>query len=702
MASNNPDIQRYRNIGIMAHIDAGKTTTTERILFYTDVSYKIGEVDDGEAVMDWMEQEKERGITITSATTTCFWKKHKINIIDTPGHVDFTIEVERSLRVLDGAIAVFCAVGGVEPQSETVWRQAEKYDVPRIVFINKMDRIGADFFHAVKSMEEKLSAKPVILQLPIGSEDHFKGAVDLIKERALYWNEADGSQGYNYEEKEIPEAMKSEAAEYRNELMEAIAEWDDELMEAYLEGKPVEEELIHKAIRKATIANQIHPVLCGAAFRNKGIQPLLDAIVSYLPSPVDIPAVEGKDPKKLQRGKEVIVAREASSKEPFSALAFKVMNDKYSGQLTFTRVYSGVLRVGATALNPRVGKRERVLKIFRMHSDKREEVQQVSAGEIVAISGLRYTTTGDTLCEDKHPVIFEEMEFPEPVISVALEPKTQKDSEKLGASLQNLMKEDPTFVVRQDEETGQMIISGMGELHLEILVDRLKRENKVGTNVGTPQVAYKEAISKKATGENEYVRQIGGKSQYAHVVLDIEPLKTGKRSEFINNLPETQMPAHFVTAIRMGFEDAIEAGVVASFPVMFVKATLVGGRFDEVDSNEIAFKVASSMAFKDAMRKADPVLLEPVMKVEIVCPDGFTGDVINDLNMRRGKVENMEARHRFQVINALVPLSTMFGYATDLRSVTQGRASYTMQFNNYNNMDKNTMSEILEKLGYIF
>ena len=669
-------IERQRNIGIMAHIDAGKTTTTERILYYTGVTYKIGEVHEGTAVMDWMEQEKERGITITSAATTCFWKDHRINIIDTPGHVDFTIEVERSLRVLDGAIAVFCSVGGVEPQSETVWRQATKYRVPRIAFVNKMDRVGADFFRVVKMMEERLNTKPLVMQLPVGAEDSFRGVLDLVSGKAVVWDESTLGARYRYEEPS-PD-MEDMVQEYRERLLETISDFDESIMERYLEGKDIPQEDIKRAVRKATIELSITPVFCGSAFKNKGIQPLLDAVVDYLPSPVDIEAIKGINPKTGEEER-----REARDDAPFSALAFKIMTDPFVGQLTFFRVYSGCMTSGSYVYNSTKRQKERIGRLVRMHSNKREEVKEVYAGDIAAAVGLKNTTTGDTICDDAHPVILESMEFPDPVMSIAIEPKTKADQEKLGISLQKLTIEDPSFRVKTDEETGQTIISGMGELHLEIIVDRLLREFKVEANVGRPQVAYKETILRGAKAEGRYIRQTGGRGQYGHVWLEVEPLERGKGFEFVNKIVGGVIPKEYIPAVEAGVREAMEGGILAGYPVVDVRVTLFDGSYHEVDSSEMAFKIAGSIGFKEAVRSAGLVLLEPIMAVEVIVPEQFMGDVIGDLNSRRGKIVGMDSRGGLQVVNARVPLANMFGYSTDLRSLTQGRASFTMQFSHY-------------------
>lgn len=675
----------------MAHIDAGKTTTTERILYYTGVTYKIGEVHEGTAVMDWMVQEQERGITITSAATTCFWKDHRINIIDTPGHVDFTIEVERSLRVLDGAVAVFDAVAGVEPQSETVWRQANKYGVPRIAFMNKMDRVGADFFKSVKTMIDRLGANPVPIQIPIGAEDKFRGPIDLVRGKAIYFD--DETLGAKYVEDDIPQELLPMAREYREKMLEALADIDENIMEKFLGGEEITVEEIKKAIRKGTIEMKITPVLCGSAFKNKGVQMLLDAIVDYLPSPLDIPPVRGINPLD---GSESV--RKASPDEPFAALAFKIMTDPYVGQLTFMRVYSGVLNAGSYVHNSTKDTKERIGRLLRMHANKREEIKEVAAGDIAAAVGLKSTLTGDTLCDEKFPIILESIEFPEPVISVAIEPKTKADQEKLSQSLAKLAQEDPSFKVSFDEETGQTIISGMGELHLEIIVDRLLREFKVSANVGKPQVAYKETIRASAKAEGKFIRQSGGRGQYGHVMIEIEPAEIGKGFEFVNKIVGGTIPREYIPAVEKGIKEAMDSGVLAGYPVVDVKATLYDGSYHEVDSSEMAFKIAGSMAFKEAAKKAKPVLLEPIMSVEVVTPEEYMGDVMGDLNARRGRIQSMEKRGNSQVIRVEVPLSEMFGYATDLRSKTQGRATYTMQFSRYEEVPKNIGDAIIAKV----
>jgi elongation factor G len=684
-------LNKYRNIGIMAHIDAGKTTTTERILYYTGVSHKIGEVHEGTATMDWMEQEQERGITITSAATTCEWNDHRINIIDTPGHVDFTIEVERSLRVLDGAVAVFCSVGGVEPQSETVWRQADKYRVPRIAFINKMDRIGADFFRGVQMIKDRLKANPVPIQLPVGKEDYFKGVVDLVRMKAIIWDEE--SLGAKFHEEEIPADLLDDAQDWRDKLIEEISSHDDALMEKYLGGEELTEAEIMAAIRACTINIQIIPVVCGSSFKNKGVQNLLDAVVDYMPSPLDIPAIKGVD----ESGNEV--ERKADDNEPFSALGFKIMTDPFVGQLTFIRVYSGVLQSGSYVYNATKGKRERIGRLLKMHANKREEIKEVYAGDIAAAVGLKYTTTGDTLCNEDQAVILESIEFPEPVISIAIEPKTKSDQEKLGLSLQKLASEDPSFRVKTDEETGQTIISGMGELHLEIIVDRMMREFKVEANVGKPQVAYRETITKKVKVEGKFVRQSGGRGQYGHVWLEIEPQpEPGKGYEFVDAIKGGVVPREYIPAVDKGIQEATDNGVLAGFPVVDVKVTLIDGSYHEVDSSEMAFKIAGSMGFKEGCQKAGPILLEPIMSVEVVVPEEYMGEVIGDLNSRRGRIMGMDSRAGAQVVSAMVPLANMFGYSTDLRSATQGRATYAMTFDHYEPVPKSVSDEIIAKV----
>ncbi len=675
----------------MAHIDAGKTTTTERILYYTGVTYKIGEVHEGTAVMDWMVQEQERGITITSAATTCHWKDHRINIIDTPGHVDFTVEVERSLRVLDGAVAVFDSVAGVEPQSETVWRQADKYRVPRIAFLNKMDRVGADFYMSVASMIDRLGARPVPVQLPIGAEEGFRGPIDLVNMKAFYYD--DETLGAKYIEGDIPDQLMPQAREYREKMFEALADVDENIMEKFLNGDEISTDEIKAALRKGTVELKITPVICGTAFKNKGVQQLLDAIIDYLPSPNDVPPVEGKDPDS---GLDVM--RKAVAEEPFSALAFKVMADPFVGQLTFIRVYSGVLNAGSYVYNATKGTKERVGRLLKMHANKREDIKEVTAGDIAAAVGLKNTLTGDTLCDEKTPIILESMEFPEPVISVAIEPKTKADQEKLSQSLSKLAQEDPSFRVATNEETGQTIISGMGELHLEIIVDRLLREFKVGANVGKPQVAYKETVRTASKAEGKFVRQSGGRGQFGHVFIELEPLEPGKGFEFSSKIVGGSVPREYFAAVEKGIKEATDNGILAGYPVVDVKATLYDGSYHEVDSSEMAFKIAGSMAFKEAAKKARPVLLEPLMNVEVVTPEEYMGDVIGDLNSRRGKIQNMEKRGKSQVIKSQVPLSEMFGYATDLRSKTQGRATYTMQFAAYEEIPKGISDAIIAKV----
>ncbi|MGI6534688.1 MAG: elongation factor G [Peptococcia bacterium] len=682
-------LDKIRNIGIMAHIDAGKTTTTERILFYTGRVHKLGEVHDGAATMDWMVQEQERGITITSAATTCQWKGVNINIIDTPGHVDFTVEVERSLRVLDGAVAVFCSVGGVEPQSETVWRQADKYGVPRIAYINKMDRVGADFFRGVNMIKERLGANPVPIQLPIGSEENFKGIIDLVKMNAhIYLDEL----GKKSEDMEIPEEMQGLAQEYREKMLEAIAETDEEILAKYLEGEEITEAEINRALRKATNNVQLIPVLCGSSFKNKGIQLLLDAVVSYLPSPLDVPAVRGIHPTTSNE-----LERHPNDDEPFSALVFKIMADPYVGKLAFFRAYSGTLKAGSYVFNSVTQKRERVGRLLKMHANHREEVDQVYAGDIAAVVGLKDISTGDTLCEEENLIMLESMEFPEPVIDVAIEPKTKADQDKMGLALSRLAEEDPTFRTHIDSETGQTIISGMGELHLEIIVDRLLREFKVNANVGRPQVAYKETITGKVKAEGKFVRQSGGRGQYGHCMIELEPLERGQGYEFVNKIVGGVIPKEYIPAIDAGIREAMESGVLAGYPMLDIKVTLYDGSFHEVDSSEMAFKIAGSMALKEGAAKATPVLLEPVMRVEVVVPEDYMGDVIGDINSRRGKIEGMEPRNNMQVIRGFVPLAQMFGYATDLRSKTQGRGTYVMQFSHYEELPKNLAEEIIAK-----
>ena len=692
MARKTP-INRYRNIGISAHIDAGKTTTTERILFYTGVNHKIGEVHDGAATMDWMEQEKERGITITSAATTCFWRNHRINIIDTPGHVDFTIEVERSLRVLDGAVAIFCSVGGVEPQSETVWRQADKYGVPRIAFVNKMDRAGADFIGVVEMIKDRLKANAVPVQLPVGEGDMFAGIIDLITMKARMYHEQ--TQGATWDEIEIPESLKLKANEYRIKMLEAVADEDDTLLEKYLEGAEISPDEIRAVLRRATLNVSIIPVLCGSSFKNKGVQQLLDAVVDYLPSPSDINQgeIHGHHPHQYDD-----VVRKVSDDEDFTALAFKIMSDPFVGRLTYFRVYSGKLSSGSYVYNATSDKKERVARLLRMHANHREEVSEVYAGDIVAAIGLKHTRTGDTLTVEDDPVILERMEFPDPVIDVAIEPKTKADQEKMGEALQRLAEEDPTFRISTNEETGQTIISGMGELHLEIIIDRMHREFGVDANVGKPQVAYKETITKKVTAEGKFVRQSGGRGQYGHVWIDLEPNEKGKGFEFENAIVGGVVPKEYIKPVEQGIIEAMRNGVLAGFPVEDVKVRLFDGSYHPVDSSEMAFKIAGSIAFQEAAKKANPILLEPIMAVEVVTPEEYLGDVIGDLNSRRGKIEGMMPRKDAQVVRSQVPLAEMFGYATTLRSMTQGRAIYTMQFSHYDQVPRSIADEIVEKV----
>ncbi|MGH7205590.1 MAG: elongation factor G [Nitrospiraceae bacterium] len=683
-------LDRTRNIGIMAHIDAGKTTTTERILFYTGVSHRMGEVHDGAATMDWMEQERERGITITAAATTCFWRDCRINIIDTPGHVDFTIEVERSLRVLDGAVAVFDSVQGVEPQSETVWRQADKYRVPRIAFMNKMDRIGADFYGSVQSLVDRLGANPVPIQLPIGREAEFRGSVDLVSMKAYLYD--DESLGAKYRIEEVPAELADLAKEYREKMLESVAEHDEQVLERYLNGHSLTPEEIRRAIRAGAISMKVTPVLCGSAFKNKGVQQILDAVVDYLPSPLDVPPVVGVDPSS---GKEV--TRQASDDEPFAALAFKIMTDPFAGQLTYFRVYSGTLKTGVPLYNLTKDTKERIGRLLKMHANKREDIDAVYAGDIAAAVGLKGASTGDTLCDPKHPVLLEVMKFPEPVIAMAIEPKTKQDQEKLGFSLQKLAQEDPSFRVRTDEETGETIIAGMGELHLEIIVDRLLREFKVEANVGKPEVAFRETIRRSAEAEAKYIKQTGGRGQYGHVVLTVEPGERGTGVEFVNEIIGGVIPREYIPAVEKGIRERMETGVLAGYPVRDVRVTLTDGSYHEVDSNEMAFKIAGSMAFQDGCRKADPVLLEPIMKVEVLVPQEYMGDVIGNLNGRRGKIQGIKVRAGSQAVEAAVPLSEMFGYATDLRSRTQGRATYSMEFDRYEPVPKQIAEGIIAK-----
>ena len=684
-------LDKTRNIGIMAHIDAGKTTSTERILFYTGMSHRIGEVDEGTATMDWMEQEKERGITITSAATTCFWKDYRINIIDTPGHVDFTIEVERSLRVLDGAVAIFDSGQGVEPQSETVWRQADKYHVPRIAFINKMDKIGADFFESVKSMVDRLKANPVPIQIPIGAENTFRGPVDLITMKAVYFD--DETLGAKYVIEEIPADLQEVAREYRDKMIEKLADHDDIIMEKYLGGEEITEEEIKKALRKATISMKLNPVLCGSSFKNKGVQLLLDAIIEYLPSPIDLPPVKGVNPDN-----EGEIERRPDDNEPFSALAFKIMTDPFVGQLTYFRVYSGILKSGSYLHNSTKDTTERIGRLLKMHANKREEIKTVYAGEIAAAVGLKNTTTGDTLCDKDKPIILERIEFPEPVISIAIEPKTKADQEKMTLSLQKLAQEDPSFRLKTDEETGQTIISGMGELHLEIIVDRLMREFKVEANVGKPQVAYRETIKGKVESEGKYIRQTGGRGQYGHVWIEVEPKAPGEGFEFENDIVGGSIPREYIPAVEKGIKEALDSGVLAGYPVVDVKVRLFDGSYHDVDSSEMAFKIAGSMAFKDGVKRANPILLEPIMDLEVIVPEEYMGDVIGDINSKRGKILGVRPRSGAQVITAEVHLSEMFGYATDLRSLTQGRALFTMQFARYEEAPRNIAEQIVAKV----
>ncbi|MBS94078.1 MAG: elongation factor G [Chromatiales bacterium] len=696
MARTTP-IDRYRNIGIMAHIDAGKTTTTERVLFYTGISHKIGEVHDGAAVMDWMEQEQERGITITSAATTCFWQgmdkqfpEHRINIIDTPGHVDFTIEVERSLRVLDGAVTVLCAVGGVEPQTETVWRQGDRYKVPRMIFVNKMDRAGADFLRVVGQVKERLGANPVPVQLNIGAEENFKGVIDLIRMKAIYWEEE--NMGAEFEFADVPEDLQAQAQSLRDEMIEAAAEANEELLEKYLEGGDLSEEEIRKGIRIRTLANEIVPVLCGSAFKNKGVQAMLDAVIDFMPAPTDVEAIKG-----LEEDEETEVERQSSDDEPFAALAFKIATDPFVGNLTFFRVYSGVLNSGDTIYNPVKGKKERIGRILQMHSNDREEIKEVRAGDIAAAVGLKDVTTGDSLVDPKNIVTLERMDFPEPVISVAVEPKTKPDQEKMGVALQKLAKEDPSFRVASDEESGQTIISGMGELHLDIIVDRMRREFNVEANVGRPRVAYRETIRQTVEQEAKFIRQSGGRGQYGHVYLRLEPMEPGEGYEFVNEITGGVVPKEYIPAVDKGIKEQMEAGVIAGYPVVDVRAALYDGSFHDVDSSEVAFKIAGSMAFKQGAAKAGAVLLEPVMSVEIVTPDDYMGDVNGDLNRRRGVLQGMDESPAGKIIRAEVPLAEMFGYATDLRSMSQGRANYSMEFCKYAEVPPNVAEDVIKK-----
>ena len=681
-----------RNIGIAAHIDAGKTTTTERILYYTGRTHKLGEVHEGTAIMDWMEQEQERGITITSAATTCFWREIQINIIDTPGHVDFTAEVERSLRVLDGAVAVFDAVAGVQPQSETVWRQADKYNVPRICFINKMDRVGADFFHSIETIVSRLKCKPVAIQLPIGAEDQFKGVIDLIDEKAYIWH--DETLGAEYDVSEVPPEYAAQLKEYRDQMVEAIAEHDDHLFAKFIEGQTISADELRAGLRRATIALKLFPVICGSAFKNKGVQKMLDAVVDYLPSPLDVPPVEGVS---IDNPEETITRR-ASDSEPFAALVFKIMTDPYVGQLAFFRAYSGKLAAGESVYNVAKGRKERIGRLLRMHANKREEIQEIYAGDICAAVGLRTVSTGDTICDDGSPVVLESIDFPTPVIQLAVEPKTKADQEKLGMAIQKLAQEDPTFRVNTDPETGQTILSGMGELHLEIIVDRMMREFGVGANVGKPQVAYRETIRKPAEAHGRFVRQTGGRGQYGDVRIRVEPLAGGSGFEFVNAITGGAVPREFIGPTEAGIKEALEGGVLAGYPMSDVRVTLYDGSYHDVDSSEMAFKIAGSMALKDAARKARPVLLEPIMAVEVVVPEEYMGDVIGDLNSRRGRIEGMELRGTTQIIKSMVPLSEMFGYATELRSRTQGRGSFTMHFGRYEEVPGTLAEEIVNRV----
>ena len=685
-------LERMRNIGIAAHIDAGKTTTTERILYYTGRTHKLGEVHEGTAIMDWMEQEQERGITITSAATTCEWRNIQINIIDTPGHVDFTAEVERSLRVLDGAVAVFDAVAGVQPQSETVWRQADKYSVPRICFINKMDRVGADFFHSVETIVSRLKCNPVVIQLPVGAEDQFKGVVDLVEMKAMTWR--DETLGAEYDLVDIPADLTSKAEEYREKMIEAVAEHDDHLFERFIEGQPISNDQIRAAIRKATISLKVFPVICGSAFKNKGVQTMLDAVVDYLPSPVDVPPVEGMDLDHRDR----VLHRRASDEEPFAALVFKIMTDPYVGQLAFFRVYSGSLKSGDSVFNVAKGRKERIGRLLRMHANKREEIQEILAGDICAAVGLRTVSTGDTICDADHPIVLESILFPTPVIQLAVEPKTKADQEKMGIAIQKLAQEDPTFRVNTDPDTGQTILSGMGELHLEIIVDRMMREFGVGANVGKPQVAYRETIRKSAEAEGRHVKQTGGHGQYGVVKLRLEPMPPGSGFEFVNDISGGAVPKEYIGPVEVGVKEALEGGILAGFPMSDVKVTLYDGSYHDVDSSELSFKIAGSVGLKEAARKAKPVLLEPIMSVEVVVPEEYMGDVIGDLNSRRGRIEGLELRGTTQIIKSAVPLAEMFGYATELRSRTQGRGSFTMHFGKYEEVPGAIAEEIVSKV----
>jgi len=687
VARNTP-LERVRNIGIMAHIDAGKTTTTERVLFYTGVSHKIGEVHDGAATMDWMEQEQERGITITSAATTCSWNDHQINIIDTPGHVDFTIEVERSLRVLDGAVGVFCAVGGVQPQSETVWRQADRYTVPRIAFVNKMDRTGADFFNVVEEIRERLGHNAVALNVPIGSEENFKGVIDLVSMKAIVWH--DEAMGAEYDVEDIPADLQGQADEYREKLLDAVLVYDEALMESYLEGEEVSEDALKQCIRQAVLEIEVIPVLCGTAFKNKGVQTLLNAVVDFMPAPTDVPAIKGVHPDTDAESERI-----SSDDEPFSALAFKVMSDPFVGTLTFFRVYSGVLEAGSYLINSTKGKKERLGRILQMHANERKEIKEVRAGDIAAAVGLKFTTTGDTLCVGSEPIVLERMEFPEPVISVAIEPKTKADQEKMGVALGKLAAEDPSFRVHTDEETGQTIISGMGELHLEILVDRMRREFNVEANVGKPQVAYRETIRGTSRSEGKFVRQSGGRGQYGHCWLEIEPMEPGFGFEFIDKIVGGAIPREYIPAVGKGCEEAMDNGVLAGYPMVDIRVTVVDGSYHDVDSSEMAFKIAGSMGFRAGCKQAKPVILEPMMEVEVTTPEDYMGDIVGDLNRRRGKVMGMSDRGNAKIIEAEVPLSEMFGYSTNVRSMSQGRATYSMQFKHYEEVPANIAKEII-------
>jgi len=684
-------LQNIRNIGIMAHIDAGKTTTTERILYYTNVSYKMGEVHDGTAVMDWMEQEQERGITITSAATACMWRNNRVNIIDTPGHVDFTAEVERSLRILDGAVALFCAVGGVEPQSEAVWRQADRYRVPRIAFVNKMDRAGADFAKVVSAMKDRLGANPMPVQIPVGSEEHFAGVIDLIRMKAVIYDDTENVLGTKFTIGDIPPGLIDEAYEQRERMIEILADTDEELLNKYLNEKALSQEELIQAIRKTTLALKATPVLCGSAFKNKGVQPLLDAAVDFLPSPVDMPPVVGDD----SNGGSVTI--EAQDEAPFYALAFKVMSDPFVGQLTYLRVYSGALRAGSYIYNASKQNKERVGRIYKMHADKREEIKEILTGDIAAIVGLRETATGDTLCEEKYPLLLETLEFPDPVIAIAIEPRTKADEEKLDVALGKIAREDPSFTVKVDKETGQTLISGMGELHLEVIVERLSREFGLGANIGNPQVAYRETIRKSFKSEGKFVRQSGGRGQYGHVWIEVKPNEPGEGFEFENKIVGGAIPREYISAVGKGVREAMEDGVLAGYPVVDITVNLLDGSYHEVDSSELAFKIAASMAFKNAARRAHPVLLEPIMSVEVVVPKEYMGDVIGSLNSRRGRIVSIESRTGSESINAEVPLAEMFGYATDLRSKTQGRAAFTMNFLNYNAVSEVLARDIIDK-----